>query len=71
MQVARELIRVHTLNLDQAAALTQIAHMMASHNSAEDTSGPPTRVPPITVIQGEKRGGGFVGACDSLNFSLG
>ncbi|KAF6307450.1 zinc finger GRF-type containing 1 [Rhinolophus ferrumequinum] len=52
LQIARELIRAHTLNLDQAAALTQIAHMMASHDSAEDKSGPPTRVPPITVIQG-------------------
>lgn len=71
LQVARELIRAHTLNLDQAAALTQIAHMMASHDSAEDTSGPPTRVPPITVIQGEKRGGGFVGVCHSLTSHFG
>ncbi|KAM5233552.1 5'-3' DNA helicase ZGRF1 isoform 2-T2 [Hipposideros larvatus] len=52
LQVARELIQAHTLNPDQAAALTHIARMMASHDGAEEARGPRVQVPPITIIQG-------------------
>lgn len=55
LQVAGELIGAHTLNQDQAAALTQIAHMMASQHSVDHGGEPCPQVPPVTVIQGEQR----------------
>ncbi|XP_036046879.1 protein ZGRF1 [Onychomys torridus] len=52
LQLASELIDVHTLNKDQATALIQIAQMMASQESGEDTLEPCTHSLPITIIHG-------------------
>ncbi|KAL1772158.1 ZGRF1 isoform X2 [Sigmodon hispidus] len=52
LQLASELIHTHRLNKDQAAALTQIAQMMASQESGEDTLEPCTHLLPITIIHG-------------------
>lgn len=54
MQLASELIQAHELNKDQATALIQIAHMMASHESMEvEELRTPTL--PITIIHGKKQ----------------
>nr|XP_008525627.1 PREDICTED: protein ZGRF1 isoform X4 [Equus przewalskii] len=51
LQLASELIQAHELNKDQATALIQIAHMMASHESMEvEELRTPTL--PITIIHG-------------------
>ncbi|KAL6059656.1 hypothetical protein STEG23_037121, partial [Scotinomys teguina] len=52
LQLAGELIHTHRLNKDQATALIQIAQMMASQESDEDTLEPCTHSLPITIIHG-------------------
>ncbi|XP_052587465.1 protein ZGRF1 [Peromyscus californicus insignis] len=52
LQLASELIDIHRLNKDQARALIQIAQMMASQESDEDTLEPCTRSLPVTIIHG-------------------
>lgn len=55
MQLASELIQAHELNKDQATALIQIAHMMASHESMEEVEELRTPTLPITIIHGKKQ----------------
>uniref|UniRef100_A0A9L0JUK6 5'-3' DNA helicase ZGRF1 n=1 Tax=Equus asinus TaxID=9793 RepID=A0A9L0JUK6_EQUAS len=52
LQLASELIQAHELNKDQATALIQIAHMMASHESMEEVEELRTPTLPITIIHG-------------------
>ncbi|XP_054550532.1 protein ZGRF1 isoform X2 [Talpa occidentalis] len=52
LQLASEFIQAHKLNTDQAAALMQIAQMMASHTSAGGGAAPQTPSLPITIIHG-------------------
>ncbi|XP_076431048.1 5'-3' DNA helicase ZGRF1 isoform X5 [Peromyscus maniculatus bairdii] len=52
LQLASELIDIHRLNKDQATALIQIAQMMASQESGEDTLEPCTHSLPVTIIHG-------------------
>lgn len=54
LQLASELIDIHRLNKDQATALIQIAQMMASQESGEDTLEPCTHSLPVTIIHGKK-----------------
>lgn len=54
LQLAQELVEAYRLNQDQAAALTQIARMIAAHPSVEGTV-PEEPVHPITIIHGKKR----------------
>ncbi|KAM6220972.1 5'-3' DNA helicase ZGRF1 [Rhynchocyon petersi] len=51
LQLASEMIQVHRLNQDQAAALIQIAQMVTSHESAE-VEHPQRCALPITIIHG-------------------
>ncbi|XP_055443960.1 5'-3' DNA helicase ZGRF1 isoform X7 [Bubalus kerabau] len=52
LKLASELIQVHKLNKDQAAALIQIAQMMASHQSVEEAKELAIHTLPITIIHG-------------------
>ncbi|XP_004686539.1 PREDICTED: protein ZGRF1 [Condylura cristata] len=51
-QLASEFIQAHKLNADQAAALMQIAQMMAPHTGAETVQEPPSPSLPITIVHG-------------------
>ncbi|XP_069449584.1 5'-3' DNA helicase ZGRF1 isoform X6 [Ovis canadensis] len=52
LKLASELIQAHKLNKDQAAALIQIAQMMASRQSVEEAKELATHTLPITIIHG-------------------
>ncbi|XP_061275340.1 protein ZGRF1 isoform X2 [Bos javanicus] len=52
LKLASELIQVHKLNKDQAAALIQIAQMMASRQSVEEAKELAIDTLPITIIHG-------------------
>ncbi|XDA77312.1 hypothetical protein R6Z07F_007446 [Ovis aries] len=52
LKLASELIQAHKLNKDQAAALIQIAQMMASCQSVEEAKELATHTLPITIIHG-------------------
>ncbi|XP_024849270.1 5'-3' DNA helicase ZGRF1 isoform X3 [Bos taurus] len=52
LKLASELIQVHKLNKDQAAALIQIAQMMASRQSVEEAKELAIHTLPITIIHG-------------------
>lgn len=55
LKLASELIQAHKLNKDQAAALIQIAQMMASRQSVEEAKELATHTLPITIIHGKKQ----------------
>lgn len=55
LKLASELIQAHKLNKDQAAALIQIAQMMASCQSVEEAKELATHTLPITIIHGKKQ----------------
>ncbi|XP_065763690.1 5'-3' DNA helicase ZGRF1 isoform X4 [Muntiacus reevesi] len=52
LKLASELIQAHKLNEDQAAALIQIAQMMASRRSVEEAKELAIHTLPITIIHG-------------------
>ncbi|KAF4019699.1 hypothetical protein G4228_011537 [Cervus hanglu yarkandensis] len=52
LKLASELIQAHKLNEDQAAALIQIAQMMASRQSVEEAKELAIHTLPITIIHG-------------------
>ncbi|XP_020743597.2 5'-3' DNA helicase ZGRF1 isoform X6 [Odocoileus virginianus] len=52
LKLASELIQAHKLNEDQAAALIQIAQMMASRRSVEEAKELAVHTLPITIIHG-------------------
>ncbi|XP_070273142.1 5'-3' DNA helicase ZGRF1 [Myotis yumanensis] len=52
LQLARAFIQAHQLNEDQASALNQIAHMVASRGPAEEGKGLPPCPLPITIVHG-------------------
>ncbi|XP_052498162.1 protein ZGRF1 [Budorcas taxicolor] len=52
LKLASELIQAHKLNKDQAAALIQIAQMMASRQSVEEAKELAIHTLPITIIHG-------------------
>ncbi|KAM9699626.1 5'-3' DNA helicase ZGRF1 isoform 3-T7 [Dama dama] len=52
LKLASELIQAHKLNEDQAAALIQIAQMMASRQSVEEEKELAIHTLPITIIHG-------------------
>ncbi|XP_060042225.1 protein ZGRF1 [Erinaceus europaeus] len=52
LQLAREFIQRYKLNEDQATALVQMAHMMASHTSTAGAQEEPAPPLPVTIIHG-------------------
>ncbi|XP_055484271.1 protein ZGRF1 [Psammomys obesus] len=52
LQLASELINIHSLNKDQATALIQIAQMIVSQEGDEDALEPLKHSLPITIIHG-------------------
>ncbi|XP_015427004.1 PREDICTED: protein ZGRF1 [Myotis davidii] len=52
LQLASAFIQAHQLNEDQAAALAQIARMVAARGPAQAGEGPPACPLPITIVHG-------------------